>query len=146
MTLKERCEIPAASCIGFYLRRAARAVARLYDRRLAPCGIRGTQFTLLNAVYLSAPVRVQDLAESLGMDRTTLTRNLQPLEKKEWIETESGRDRRTRKISITEGGIEILKKAFPLWEEAQTETEQILGELELENLRSALIKLESSGS
>ena len=119
MNFQEQCLVPAQSCTGFSLRRAGRAVARLYDRHLAAAGLRGTQFTLLNAIFLKSPVTINVLAEILAMDRTTLTRNLKPLEGKGWIKTESGDDRRTRWVSITKEGEGILRKAMPLWENAQ---------------------------
>ena len=143
MSLKDDCGVPAQKCTGFYLRRAARAVARLYDRHLAKADMKGTQFTLLNAVFLQSPVTVNELAESLAMDRTTLTRNLKRLESKGWLEAASGEDRRTRWINISSEGKKKLKLALPHWKKAQQETESILGKTGIKNLRTNLKKLES---
>ncbi|MBL4712869.1 MAG: MarR family transcriptional regulator, partial [Gammaproteobacteria bacterium] len=70
---------------------------------------------------------VTDLADYMILDRTTLTRNLRPLEKQRLIKTGAGEDRRTRMISLSKKGLNKLKKAIPLWKQAQKEVSQYLG-------------------
>jgi DNA-binding MarR family transcriptional regulator len=107
------------SCTGFTLRKASRAVSQLYNEILRPVGIRGTQYSLLVAVKLSGPVLMTKLAEYAVMDRTTLTRNLEILEKQGFVNISSGDDRRTRMVTITKEGLSMLVKAYPLWEQTQ---------------------------
>ncbi len=143
MPSKENYLSPAECCTGFYLRRAARAVQRLYDRELAKAGLRGTQFTLLNAAFLRSPTTINDLADALAMDRTTLTRNLAPLETKGWVAVDEGDDRRTRWVSVTKAGKLTLEAALPHWQAAQAQTETALGASAMKNLRGSLKKLEA---
>ncbi len=105
-------------CLGFAVRRNARAMAQYYDAALAPAGVKGTQFALLNAVFLLGHPGMQELAEALGMDRTTLTRNLRPLETQRLVALRSGVDRRERHIVLTERGEATLAAAQRRWEAA----------------------------
>jgi DNA-binding MarR family transcriptional regulator len=109
----------AQGCLGFAVRRSARAMAQYYDAALAPAGIKGTQFALLNAVFLLERPGMQSLAEALGMDRTTLTRNLRPLETQALLVLQAGTDRRERHVVLTEEGLATLIAAQRLWEQAQ---------------------------
>ena len=108
------------TCTCFGLRRAARAVTQAFDDALQPSGLRATQFTLLTAVSLRGPANISRLAQELVMDRTTLTRNLKPLEKNGWLSIVSGEDRRTRALEITAKGRKVLARAIPLWDKAQS--------------------------
>ena len=108
-----------APCICFNLRRASRAVSQAYDGFLQASGLKTTQFSLLGHLVAQGPMSVTQLAERLGMDRTTLTRNLRPLERKGLVAIGSGDNRRTRRIVLTEEGRAAFAKARPLWAEAQ---------------------------
>jgi DNA-binding transcriptional ArsR family regulator len=92
-------------CACFNLRRAARAVTQLYDHTLAPSGLRATQVTLLVALAKAGPVPFTRLASALGMDRTTLTRNLAPLERDGFVTQSPGADRRVKLVRITDAGL-----------------------------------------
>ncbi len=116
-----------ANCLCFNLRKAARAITRIYDGALAPVGLKATQFTVLQIAGEAGGTAMSRLAGRLGMDRTTLTRNLQPLEKLGLISTGAGRDRRERSIRVTEAGREVLEQALPLWESAQSRLYSALG-------------------
>ncbi|HEX3036992.1 MAG TPA: MarR family winged helix-turn-helix transcriptional regulator [Thermodesulfobacteriota bacterium] len=115
-------------CACFNLRKATRVITQLYDKALRPTGLRATQFSLLVAVKMFGQVTVTRLAKMGVMDRTTLTRNLKPLEKQGLINIESGEDKRERVVTITPKGIETLAKALPLWEKAQTRVIKGLGQ------------------
>ena len=121
-------------CACFNLRRATRAVTQLYDTVLRPVGLRTTQFTLLNAVRLQAPVTIRQLAASVVMDRTTLTRDLRPLERQRLVSIETGEDRRERKVDLTAKGAQVITRALPLWQKAQTYVAQGLGQERLQRL------------
>jgi len=122
------------SCACFNLRRAARAVTQMYDEILRPVGIRSSQLMLLAGVGVEQPASIQALAEVQGMDRTTLSRNLAPLERDGLVRSKPGKDRRVREVELTEEGEELLARAMPLWQEAQDRLGKILGEEGLERL------------
>jgi DNA-binding MarR family transcriptional regulator len=128
-------------CTGFNLRKATRAVSQLYDEMLRPAGIRGTQYSLLVAVQMSGPITVTQLAENAIMDRTTLTRNLEVLEKQGLVHVTSGEDRRTRIVTITEDGRAVLLKAYPLWEQAQSRIREAMSQERLQTLMGGLSAL-----
>ena len=110
----------ARGCIGFGVRKTARALSQLYDSVLALAGIKGTQFSVLNAIYLLRGTGIQRLSEVLGMDRTTLTRNLRPLTKQGLVAIRRGADRRERHLELTEEGRAKLAVALTLWQQVQT--------------------------
>ncbi len=107
------------NCTCFNLRKAARAITQAYDSALQPSGIRATQFTLLAVIKAVGPLALSHLAKTLVMDRTTLTRNLRPLEKQDLIRVEPGEDRRVRIVVLTDKGARALTRALPLWRRAQ---------------------------
>jgi DNA-binding MarR family transcriptional regulator len=118
-------DLPRCAC--FNLRRAARAVTQAYDEALRPSGIRATQFSLLAALALEGPATITRLADAMGMDRTTLTRNLKPLLKDGLVEMAEGSDRRRRRVGLTGRGMETLEQALPLWRAAQARVIDGLG-------------------
>jgi DNA-binding MarR family transcriptional regulator len=117
-----------STCACFNLRKAARAITQHFDEILEPSGLLITQFTILVAVEIAKAGTINELAEVLGMDRTTLTRNLKPLEREGWLKSEPGQDLRTRIVSLTTDGEAALAKALPLWRQAQTDVEEALGQ------------------
>jgi|SRR5918999_1745585 DNA-binding MarR family transcriptional regulator len=133
-----------ASCPLRHLRMATRVATQLYDEVLKPTGLRSTQVSVLVAATLLEPVTITRLAEVLVMDRTTLTRNLKPLEREGLVRVAPGDDQRTREVTLTSRGKEMVAKAVPQWEEAQARVVGELGEKWrhdlLENL-SALVSL-----
>ncbi len=106
-------------CACGNLRRATRALTQYYDDALRPSGVLITQFSVLMNVARSGPLALTQLADLMVMDRTTLTRNLQPLQKEGWLEVKPGQDQRTRVVGLTEQGESALLKAMPYWEQAQ---------------------------
>ena len=117
----------AAICTCFNLRKAARAVTQLYDAALGPSGLRATQFSLIAALGVRGAPTISQLAKAMVMDRTTLTRNLKPLEKQGLVAVVAGEDRRTRHVRLTPSGHEVLTAALPLWRHAQGEIDARLG-------------------
>ena len=114
-------------CCCFNLRKVSRAITQYYDHALDPVGLRITQFTLLVALASTKAKTLTEIAESLVMDRTTLTRNLKPLEKMGLIHTVASVDRRSKAYALTEKGRETFNKALPLWEKAQVNMVNVLG-------------------
>ncbi len=91
-------------------------------------GLRVTQLNLLAAISILGPSTINTLADKLAIDRTTLTRNLKLLEQQGSIDITAGRDRRERIASITPEGERALKAAFPLWQDAQSQVVEAIGQ------------------
>ena len=117
----------AAGCYCLASRQAARKLTRLYDSHMQDAGIRATQFTILSQLMLRGEMPVGRLAGFLGMERTTLTRNLAPLETQGWISTKPGEDPRARILAITAQGRGVVRRSFPYWAKAQAEAGKMLG-------------------
>ena len=117
----------AAECFCLASRQAARKITRLYDRYMQESGIRVTQFTILSQLMLRGEMPIGKLAGILGMERTTLTRNLTLLEQRKWISIKAGDDPRSRIIGITAQGRGIVRRGFPYWSKAQAQVGKMLG-------------------
>lgn len=119
----------AQDCACFNLRAAARTLSRAYDEALRPVGLKATQFTILAAISrVDEAVPIGTLAKTLSMDRTTLTRNLQPLEKQGLVEILPEGYRRARGMVLTGKGRKVLETAVPLWRRAQETTVGRIGD------------------
>ncbi|MFL5800441.1 MAG: MarR family winged helix-turn-helix transcriptional regulator [Roseiflexaceae bacterium] len=117
---RDRIAQLAATCAWQNLRRAARAVTSHYDALLKQdVNLRITQVTMLVVLYLAGPQTINDMAEHLGLDRTTLTRNLKPIAHQGLLTIAPGADQRTRIVTLTAEGEQRLLQVLPLWEEAQ---------------------------
>ena len=113
-------------CTCFKLRKTTRAMSRLYDHHMASVGLKTTQYSMLAKVAREA-LPVAELAERMGADRTTCTRNLKPLVEAGWIELLPGVDGRQRIATITESGREKVAAAKLAWHRAQVELEALMG-------------------
>jgi DNA-binding MarR family transcriptional regulator len=118
----------ARACACANLRKAARAVTQVFDEALAPSGLRITQFTLLVTSRLTGESTINELAERMAMDRTTLSRNLKPLVRSGLLQMQPGEDGRTRLVRLSPAGEQALEEAYPLWQRAQEELFSALGE------------------
>lgn len=123
------------------VRRTARVVGNYYDMHLKSAGLKGTQFTLLNAIFLNPSITITQLADLLLLNRTTLNRNLKPLERQGLVRTSPGKDQRTRVLNLTQEGRNILQSALPLWLEAQSGVVETLG-IRIQRLTEDLNQLE----
>lgn len=128
-------------CVGFNTRRATRLVTQFYDENLAPTGLRSTQYSLLSVLSQIGELLIQDLAHVLAMDRTTLTRNLNPLLKKGLVKVSVGNDRRARPVAITPKGVQALNEAHPYWEKAQSYITDRLGVTNWDRIMGDLHKI-----
>jgi len=106
-------------CAYHNLRKTARVVTQMYDDLLRPTGLRATQFPLLVALQARGPLTVNELAEAVVSDPTTMTRNLRPLQKRGLVRIDPGEDRRVRVVSLTRTGKTTVNKALPHWQQAQ---------------------------
>lgn len=127
------------ACVCLNVRRAARQVARRYDEAFRPLGLTSGQFSILSALLRDGAVPLGALADILGMDRTTLNRNLKPLEEERLIVTSATKeDRRVRGLSLTKKGRALLDRAIPIWRTAQADSERRLVGTEWPKFRSQL--------
>jgi len=126
-------------CSFLGLRKAMRHVTQFYDRELAPSGLRITQFSILSRLRQLGPCGINALAAEMVMDRTTMGRNLRPLEAAGLvaIETDPG-DRRGRRAQLTPEGLARLRAARPYWAAAQQGFERCYGPERAEHLRHVL--------
>jgi len=135
---------PASSpCTCFLLRRAARQASQIYDRELAPAGLNLNQYSTLKRAA-GGPHALGELADVLGMDRTTLTRNLRPLLDAGWLrEGRGSEDARRRVVEITADGRARLALARPCWRRAQKHVEARFGAAATARLHADLDRLQA---
>ena len=117
----------ARLCMCAGVRRAGQALTNLYDAILAPSGLRVMQFSLLAHLASVDEATLTRLAEVRVIDRTTLTRNLTPLQRDGLVTVTAGNDRRTRVVRITDAGRAAMRRAFPYWRAAQAQITAGLG-------------------
>jgi len=128
----------ARRCACANIRRTDRVITQFYDEMLAPSGLNAPQFGLLATLAEAAPVTIHRLAQIMDIDRTTLTRNLEVLAKQHLVRNEEGEDRRMRLVQLSQEGEQALKRAWPLWQEAQARIERALGRERLDALLTEL--------
>jgi DNA-binding MarR family transcriptional regulator len=132
-----------AECNCLALRQATRRVTQFYDQVLAPVGLRATQFSLLAQTELLGPITLQRLADAMVMDRATLGHNVRPLIARGLLQLEVGQDRRSRQLSITQAGRDLLVEANRLWNLAQEVFETAIGRDATAALRDLLDRVAS---
>jgi DNA-binding MarR family transcriptional regulator len=121
-------EMEPELCNCAALRQAARHITQFYDHFLSPAGLRTTQFSVLARLRKRGPMTINALAAAMVMDRTTLGRNIQPLERERLIAVKTGRtDRRSKELHLTEAGAARLRAAAKYWAAAQTHFESAFG-------------------
>lgn len=116
-----------SGCTNFKLRQLLRAVARHYDAELAQAGLKGTQYALLGHIVRLAPVQPAELARRMGLDASTLTRNLRVLIDEGWVIQGPGKDARSRLIEATASGRARFDEATRYWKRAQKSLNERLG-------------------
>jgi DNA-binding MarR family transcriptional regulator len=115
-------------CLSASFRRAARVLNQHYEEALRPLGLRGTQFTLLQAFSLTGEVSQGKLGEILSIDSTTLTRTLAIMERQGWISSRPGDDRRERLLTLSKAGVAEYKRALPHWQKVQQQLRTRFGD------------------
>jgi len=145
--MKSRNLASPEQCLCFNFRRASRIITRNFDEALAVVGITTTQFSSLYVLKSSGPMTVSNFAKTMETERTTLTRNLNLLEKEGLVSRAKGEDRRQKLITITVKGKRKLKAALPVWKAVQKRAVDQLGDratrMMLEN--TALIERKLTG-
>ncbi len=127
------------TCLCLHMQRAARAVARRYDEALRPLELTNGQFSLMMSLNRAEAPRIGKVSSLLAMDRTTLTANLKPLERRGLVKvTVDEADKRSRLMMLTQAGRTLLAAALPLWKRAQAATERLVTSSSPDRLRADL--------
>jgi len=127
------------TCLCLHLRRSARAVARRFDTALRPLGLTNGQFSLLMSLNRPDPPTIGSVSALLAMDRTTLTANLKPLERRGLISVAADDgDRRTRRLALTAAGRALLVAAGPVWRRTHAAIDRLLTGSNPDRLRADL--------
>lgn len=125
-------------CTNFKLRQLMRRVARHYDQQLALAGMKSTQFSMLSYLVTLGPVAPGELAREMGLEPSTLTRNLRPLIAQGWVAQGPGADARSREIDITPAGRAAQATAKQHWKQAQLALNALLGEAQVAALHGLI--------
>jgi DNA-binding MarR family transcriptional regulator len=125
-------------CTSFRLRQVTRRVSQHFDRHVGEAGLKTTQYSLLSHLVRLGPIRPGDLARSMSMDPSTLTRNLQPLVERELVEVGAGVDGRSRVVTITDAGRAKHAQAARQWKRAQLALNERLGNERVVRLHALL--------
>ena len=140
---------PPQGCTNFKLRTLLRRVARVYDAELSQAGLKGTQYSLLSNIVAHGPVRPADLAQRMGLDASTLTRNLRVLTSAGWAAQRAGADERSRLVEITGAGRAKQAEAKRHWRKAQATLNTMLGIDQVARLHAmiddSMVRLEPGG-
>ena len=127
------------TCFCLHVQRAARAVARRFDDALRPLDLTNGQFSLLMSLNRPVPATIGSVAALLAMDRTTLTANLKPLERRGLVRVEVDEtDRRSRIMILTPAGRKLLTAAVPIWKRTHAAIDRLLGDSDPDRLRADL--------
>ncbi len=127
------------NCLCLHAQRAARALARHFDDVLRPVDLTNGQFSLLMSLNRPEPPTIGSVASLLAMDRTTLTANLKPLERRGLLKiTVDKEDRRGRRLALTKAGGKLLAEAFPLWQDAHALIEKKIADSGPDLVRHAM--------
>ena len=125
------------------MRRASRAITQFYDKFLMPSGLKVTQYSLLNHLKRLGPLTMNELSQAIRLERTTLVRNLKPLEKMGFVSICATKVAQTNQVNITESGLQALTKALPYWTQAQAAIDSLFSDEERKIFGGALEKIES---
>ena len=115
------------SCIGWRMRLAHRVIGRTYDTALRPLGLRANQLAMLAFADDRGMLRQTELCAEWQIDDSTVSRNLERMQANDWLEEVPGEDAREHPYRLTPAGKKLLKKALPLWNEAQQKVSKMLG-------------------
>ncbi len=130
-------------CTCLNVRRASRAITRIYDKALQPSNLKATQYSVLANIVHSGPLNISNLSRILKLDRTTLVRNLKSLESAGLTENVATSDPRERLVGISELGRNAVETALPHWKAVQKQIREHLGREHLEQLGVLVMALES---
>ncbi len=129
-------------CLCTRLRRASRGVSKLYDDALSGVGLNVAQYSLLRHLQRLSQPSITDLADAMGLERSTLGRNLRVLEGRGLVMLQGGVDQRNRLVALSESGEQLLAQALGAWQTAQVQLQQRLPPQHMEALDELLASLD----
>ena len=139
MSNKRRKYKQLSECSCNMTRKSARKITQFYENNLREAGIKPTQFSILATLANTGPIQLTQLANRLVLERTSLTRNLNVLERNTWIDIQPGEgDSRQRVVSLTRNGYKQLDCAIPYWQKAQKAIAKDMGQETITGLRTTL--------
>jgi DNA-binding MarR family transcriptional regulator len=141
---EETCAVYQACCVSFNLRKSSQVVSRIYAKEMHDSPVRGPLFSLMMMIYRRGPASITMLAKEVGLDRTTLTRNLKPLEQRGLIRIEQVTANR-KQVSLLPDGEEALHRAIECWRKAQDKVVNELGEERWNRMRDDLAAVMALG-
>lgn len=118
----------AGDCLAIRVRLINRVVSAIYDEALRPHGLKVSQANLLVAIAHQAPVRPVDLSRSIRIEKSTLSRDVEVLRRRGWVESDPPAGGRNQALRLTEAGCDLLRALFPAWERAQAKARECLGD------------------
>ena len=121
-------------CLNFSMRKANRALNKIYDRHLQGCGLKGGQFSILRVIDFYKQTTNTELQERMLIDQSTLSRNLKPLVRDGYISVSQGDDLRVKLLALSPEGKRLFAEATEHWQRAQKEVKQKLGKEETKKL------------
>lgn len=130
-------DLIARECLGFRIRLLSRTLSSLYDTALRPIGLTAGQLNVLVAIAKLGPLTPGEVAKRLSMEKSTLSRNLDRMRERDWIRTSPGARSNSHLLTISPSGRRLLKKALPLWMEAQDQATELLGSRGARSIRLA---------
>lgn len=137
----QRIEEVLELCVNFNFRRLARKLASRYDQAFQELDLKTTQYSLLAAVHAAGSPSLAELCEGMALDRTTLLRNLVPLERRGLLASPDGQKGQKRQVALTEEGRQLLRRAYEKWRAAQKEAIRTIGRSEWKDLSNELKNL-----
>nr|WP_315022679.1 MarR family winged helix-turn-helix transcriptional regulator [uncultured Aminipila sp.] len=139
---KKTYEKKSSPCNCLNMRRASHAITEIYDDFLAPSNLTISQFSIIKHINYFGPLNVSELSTLMRLDRTTLVRNLKPLEKNGLVEDIATKGKRNRQLKLTDKGIATYKYSENLWQQAQKFFQEYLGKENMDIFTTLLLKIE----
>lgn len=128
-TVKQQAQEIGNHCLAVRLRKLNRIISSIYDDAIRPFGITIAQFNLLVSIAARGKTSPSKLAQTLSLEKSTVSRNIDKMKKNGWVTLHTGEDKRSHLVSHTVEGGKLLKKATPTWKQAQKEASKVLGPL-----------------
>jgi DNA-binding MarR family transcriptional regulator len=139
--LDKSIDVVADTCLAVQLRMLNRVVTNLYDEALRPLGLKVSQMNILVAAFKMKIARPGDVCERLHLDVSTLSRNVERMKTKGWLETVHDADGRTQPFRVTNAGLTLLQEAIPLWKRAQDRATKLLGDGAVDHVAKSVKRL-----
>ncbi len=136
----------ASECIAMRLRMLNRVTTRIYDDAMRPLGLRSSQLTILVAAAKLGVARPAELSDRMQIEVSTLSRNLERMKEKGWLEVVPDEDGRAQPMRLTRKGRALLERAKPKWDAAQIEIKELLGENAFDTIEEAAKRVRGRNS